>query len=122
MAWTCERRHRGQEAVRIVVAHLLDPAPDLWRGLLEDPDYRVRRLLHDTDAELAREARQDIHLWWTFAAASARQPAGEQRQALVSLLQKAVDAIDARSTHRIHFVLAHAEDATSAPEARTITR
>jgi HEAT repeat protein len=80
------------------------------------------RLLHDTDAELAREARQDIHLWWTFAAASARQPADEQRQALVSLLQKAVDAIDARSIHRIHFVLAHAEDAKPAPEARTITR
>jgi hypothetical protein len=65
------------------------------------------RLLHDTDADLAREARQDIHVWWNFSAATVRQPADEQRQALVSLLEKAVDAIDAPSIDRIRFVLAN---------------
>jgi hypothetical protein len=40
--------------VRIVVAHLLDAAPDLWRGLLEDPDYRVRRRALAQALELRR--------------------------------------------------------------------
>jgi hypothetical protein len=54
MAWACERRHRGEEAVRIVAAHLVDAAPDLWRGLLEDPDYRVRRRALAQAVELHR--------------------------------------------------------------------
>ncbi|MFI9106056.1 HEAT repeat domain-containing protein [Streptomyces fildesensis] len=54
MAWSCEERGRGGDAVRIVAACLAGAAPEVWRGLLADPDHRVRRRALSAAVDLDR--------------------------------------------------------------------
>ncbi|MCM2423747.1 HEAT repeat domain-containing protein [Streptomyces sp. RKAG293] len=54
MAWSCEERQRGEDAVRIVAGCLADAAPEVWRGLLADPDHRVRRRALSAAVDLDR--------------------------------------------------------------------
>ncbi|MEU3462891.1 HEAT repeat domain-containing protein [Streptomyces sp. NPDC006733] len=43
MAWSCEERQRGEDAVRLVADHLTEAPPELWQRLFTDPDHRIRR-------------------------------------------------------------------------------
>lgn len=54
MAWSCEGRQRGEDAVRIVAACLAGAAPEVWSGLLTDPDHRVRRRALSAAVDLDR--------------------------------------------------------------------
>ena len=104
MAWTFAQRHRGDEALRIVAAHLADADPGLWQGLLHHPAYRVRRralsqaveLTHCPPAQLLELAVSDPdvlvassaaeHLLNLVVPAGADAPATPQGEAAVRAL------------------------------------
>lgn len=54
MAWSCEGRQRGEDAVRMTATLLACATPDLWLALLADPDHRVRRRALTAAVELDR--------------------------------------------------------------------
>lgn len=54
MAWSCERRRRGGDAVRIVTARLAGAVPETWQELFADPDRRVRRRALSAAVDLDR--------------------------------------------------------------------